>query len=121
MDFPSRPSRNSKRAQKSRFCGGHRSFVRSHCCSACGQEPGDEFNPIEFAHVRLGTNCGTGLLPSDRWGVSLCANCHRLRGDAQHNRGERTFWRKLGIEDPRTLAETFARKSKHWPKLREMP
>lgn len=119
--LPRRPSRNSTRIKDTRVCLPHRKFVRSHCCSSCGKEPGDPFNPIEFAHVRLGTNGGTGLLPSDRWGVSLCLNCHRLRPDSQHTRGERTFWRKLGIVDPKGLAEEFARKSRHWPKLREMP
>jgi len=119
--LPKRPSRNSGRVKNTRVCLPHQRWVRGFACSSCGKEPGDRFNPIEFAHVRLGTGGGMGLLPSDRWGVSLCADCHRRRGDAQHNRGERTFWRKLGVEDPKSLAAEFARKSPHWPKLRDMP
>lgn len=120
MRLPARPSRNSGRAQKSRVCLPHRRFVKSHACSSCGQLPGDRFNPIEAAHVRIGTDGGMGLLPSDCWLVSLCLNCHRKRPDSQHSKGERTFWRNLGIEQPKDLAETFARKSPQWPKLREM-
>lgn len=119
--LPRRPSRNSTRIKDTRVCKAHQKWVRSFCCSSCGQEPGDEFNPIEAAHVRLGTGGGTGLKPSDRWIVSLCVNCHRLRPDSQHETSERTFWRKLGVNDPRTLAAEFARKSPYWPRLREMP
>jgi hypothetical protein len=119
--LPTRPSRNSGRAKLSRECQSHRKWVRGFACSSCGKKPGDEFNPIEAAHVRLGTGGGTGLLPSDRWLVSLCRDCHRKRPDSQHSRGERTFWRRLGIAEPKTLAAEFARKSPHWPKLRDMP
>lgn len=119
--LPKRPSRNSGRAKQTRDCAPHRKWVRGFCCSSCGKEPGDRENPIEAAHVRLGTGGGTGITPSDRWIVALCLECHRMRGDSQHTIGERTFWLKLGIADPRTLADEFARKSPHWPKLKEMP
>jgi hypothetical protein len=99
---------------------GHRKWVRGFACCSCGQLPGDEANPIEAAHVRLGTDGGTGLTPSDCWILSLCLNCHRRRPQSQHTRGERTFWTKLGVDDPKALAAEFARKSPHWPKLREM-
>lgn len=119
--LPRRPSRNSTRVRDTRVCLGHQKWVRGFACSSCGKDPGDPFNPIEAAHVRLGTNGGVGLKPSDRWIVSLCRDCHRKRPDSQHARGERTFWSKLGITNPKGLAEEFARKSRHWPKLREMP
>jgi hypothetical protein len=119
--LPKRPSRNSGRAKETRVCLGHRKYVRGFARSSCGQLPGDPYNPIEAAHVRLETGGGIGLLPSDRWIVSPCLNCHRKRPDSQHSRRERTFWRKLGIERPKELAEEFARKSSHWPKLKEMP
>ncbi|HYI40036.1 MAG TPA: hypothetical protein VE053_06930 [Allosphingosinicella sp.] len=80
----------------------------------CGHA-GTEANPIIAAHVRLGTLGGAGLKPSDRWVVSLCDECHT----AQHRMGEKSFWLLKGIS-PQILAEEFARKSPHWPKLRAM-
>lgn len=119
--LPRRPSRNSQRAKESRECRAHQKWVRGFACASCGKEPGDEFNPIEAAHVRLETGGGMALKPSDRWIVSLCRDYHRKRPDSQHSRGERSFWLKLGIERPKDLASEFARKSPHWLKLKEMP
>jgi hypothetical protein len=117
VTLPARPSRNSGRAKATRFCGPHEQWVRGFACSGCGQLPGDKSNPIQAAHVRLGTGGGTSLKPSSRWVVSLCVKCHI---HTQHAKGERTFWARVG-RDPKALAEEFARKSRHWPALREMP
>lgn len=113
--LPQRRPKSASRAYVSRECPAHRNWVRGFACSFCGHM-GTERNPIEAAHVRLGTNGGTSLKPSDKWCVSLCADCHAR----QHKVGERTFWKPLGI-NPKILAEEFARKSPHWLKLKEMP
>lgn len=52
----------------------------------------------EAAHVRIRTNGGTGIKPSDEFVVPLCSNCHRT----QHG-GERTFWGN--IDKPLELAK----------------
>lgn len=114
MTLPVRRPKPPK-ANASRECPAHRRWVRGFACSFCGHM-GTERNPIEAAHVRLGTRGGTALKPADRWAVSLCADCHAR----QHRIGERSFWRPLGI-NPKILAEEFAKKSPHWAKLREMP
>ena len=56
------------------------------------------------------------MKPSDRWCISLCHECHAR----QHQMGEQSFAEFHRI-DMHALAEEFARKSPHWPKLREMP
>jgi ribosomal protein L44E len=117
VSLPPRRHRNSDKAKQSRVCQPHEKWVRGFACSSCGHH-GSPDNPIEAAHIRLGTGGGMGIKPSSRWVVSLCRNCHQ---HDQHQKGERSFWNKLGIADPKRLAEEFARKSPHWPKLREMP
>lgn len=99
-----------------RRCKPHLKFVGDHACSGCGTFGTDD-NPVEAAHLRLGTGGGMGLKPADRWVISLCHRCHH---GEQHQKGERTFWDRRDV-DPKALAEEFARKSPHWPKLREMP
>lgn len=61
---------------------------------------------IEVAHIRIGTDGGTSLKPSDYFTVSLCKLCHA----EQHSIGERTFWANAGI-DPLALAAEFAKAS----------
>jgi hypothetical protein len=80
---------------------------KHHCCV-----PGCKRTPIECAHVRLGTDGGTGLKPSDRWTISLCAY-HHLE---QHRIGEARFEDKYGL-DLKSLAREFARRSPQWHKL----
>lgn len=75
----------------------HLQFIRALRCCRCGA-PG----PCEAAHVRLASDGGASLRPSDRFTVPLCAWCHRLATDAQHA-GEATFWAELQI-DPLDLA-----------------
>ncbi len=54
---------------------------------------------IEAAHVRMGSGAGMGQKPDDWRLVSLCVECHRSGGaSAQHNQGERTFWKGVNVE-----------------------
>ena len=108
--LPARINRREKRGEQAKRCPGHRAWVRTHACSACGSH-----QAIECAHVRTGTDGGMGTKPSDRWCISLCSECHR----AQHTVGEAEFERRTGI-NMYDLAEEFARKSKFWPKLKDM-
>lgn len=91
-----------------RDCPAHRAWVRRHHCCV----PGCERMPIECAHVRHGTDGGTGLKPSDRWVISLCRHHHA----EQHRLGERQFERKYGIELAQ-MAAVFARNSPHRVRL----
>src|SRR4051794_12145742 len=105
--LPPRVSRDSKRPA-GRTCTAHRAWVRRHYCCV----PECKRLPIECAHVRIGTDGGTGMKPSDRWAISLCAHHHR----EQHRQGEATFEATYGI-DLRALAQEFSRRSPHRNKL----
>lgn len=109
--LPRRLDRKSHRENAGKRSPGHCNFVRSHECSV----PGCSGRPIEVAHVRTGTGGGMAVKPSDRWVISLCRDHH----SEQHRIGERSFEAAAGI-NMKALAEEFARKSPHWPKLREM-
>lgn len=65
-------------------CPAHLQHVRLHECIVK-----NDFcsGGIEAAHVRLGTDGGTSLKPSDCWSVPMCSYHHR----AQHQHGEATF------------------------------
>jgi len=65
----------------------HLAWVRTLPCVRCGRFPCDA------AHVRIGTDGGMGLKPSDQYTVPLCRTCHRH----QHQIGERRFWGDLGV------------------------
>jgi hypothetical protein len=54
---------------------------------------------LSNAHVRTGTDGGTGIKPGDRYAVPLCAACHA----EQHRVGELAFWSTLRI-DPVNVA-----------------
>ena len=103
MRLPNRVQRERKLAAE-RECPGHRAWVRRHHCCV----PGCLIVPIECAHVRTGTDGGTGLKPSDRWSVSLCSAHHAQ----QHRLGERQFERRYRL-DLRALAIAFALRSPH--------
>ena len=93
----------------------HCNFVRSHMCVISMTDFAWECDgATEVAHVRRGTDGGVGVKPSDVWTISLCAYHHRQ----QHQIGEQAFEKKYGI-DMKDLAREFARKSPHWPKMRE--
>ena len=105
--LPPRIQRKSDKADRGRRSPAHRAWIRGHCCSACGSDVA-----IECAHVRNGTDGGTGIKPSDIWCISLCAECHRK----QHQWGEGTFERHHKI-NMKALAEAFAKASPHNGKL----
>src|SRR5215831_15985701 len=67
----------------------HLAFVRQLSCVACGRAA-----PSDAAHVRTGTDGGTGMKPGDRYAIPLCAACHAK----QHRVGELTFWSTLRID-----------------------
>lgn len=101
-----------------RVCLPHQKWIRTEwACVACGTL-GDELNPIQAAHLRLETGGGMGLKPSDRWLLPLCFRCHQTD---QHQHGELSFYKKLGVSDPKAVCEGLSRQSPYWPILREMP
>ena len=105
--FPQRIKRKSDKADAGKRSPAHRAWVRGFACSACGSE-----TAIECAHVRTGTDGGTGIKPSDRWCISLCKDCH----SRQHVMGETSFERAYRI-DMKKLAGEFFAKSPYRSKL----
>jgi hypothetical protein len=105
--LPARIKRDSGRKQAGKRSPAHRAWVRGHHCCACGTGSG-----IECAHVRTGTDGGTGIKPSDRWCISLCKTCHAR----QHQIGEEAFEKACGI-NLKALAEMFFKVSPHRHKL----
>jgi hypothetical protein len=105
--LPQRIKRDSGRKEQGRRCPSHRKWVRGHACCACGSQ-----SAIECAHVRVGTDGGTGIKPSDRWVISLCRECH----SRQHQIGEESFEKAWGI-NLKALAEAFFKGSPHRFKL----
>lgn len=105
--LPAKIHRNSGKADAGKRSPAHRKWVRSHACCACGSE-----TAIECAHVRVGTDGGMGIKPSDIWCISLCRDCH----SEQHQLGEPVFEVKYGI-DMKDLARAFFKASPHRGKL----
>lgn len=105
--LPPRISRKSDKADKGKRSPAHRAWVRGHACSACGTQAG-----VECAHVRSGTDGGTGIKPSDKWVISLCKVCHAR----QHQVGEAAFEAETHI-DMKALAAMFFKLSPHRGKL----
>lgn len=66
----------------------HLKFVRSLPCLRCGRAP-----KSEAAHIRAGTDGGTGLKPGDNWTVPLCSMHHKIQS-SQYGKAmsEREFW-----------------------------
>lgn len=105
--LPPRKSRKSDKADAGKRSPGHRAWVRGHACCGCGSE-----TAIECAHVRVGTDGGVGMKPSDKWCISLCKECHAT----QHRLGEQSFEKLVGI-NMEALAMEFLAKSPHRSKL----
>lgn len=86
----------------------HCTFVRSHHCvvPSCGGLP------IEVAHIRSGSDAGTGRKPSDWYTVSMCQEHH----SEQHRIGEVSFQEAHGI-NLHALADAFAKASPRWPEI----
>lgn len=107
MALPQRIKSKSDKADRGKRSPAHRAWVRGFACSACGRT-----DAIECAHVRVGTDGGMGIKPSDRWCISLCKDCH----NQQHMQGEETFQKAHGI-NMKKLAEEFFKASPHRHKL----
>lgn len=108
--LPQRIKRRGPVKRSGKQCKPHLDFVREFGCSV----PGCGSTMIDAHHVRTAANSGKGMKPADRWVVSLCHDHHM-----ELHRGDKTFEAKYGL-DLKEMAEEFARKSPHWPKLREM-
>ena len=83
-------------------------FVRGFPCILDGKPGHTCEGKIQFAHVRLGTDGGTGLKPSDYYGVPACFNAHIL---TEHQHGGPALQRQFGI-DLKAEAERYW---KEWP------
>lgn len=105
--LPPRIKRDSGKKNAGKRSPAHRKWVRGHACCGCGG-----MTAIECAHVRTGTDGGTGMKPSDVWCLALCKACHTK----QHQIGEAAFERETGI-DMKKLARAFTRSSPHRHKL----
>ena len=117
-------------------CQGHLAFVRNRMCAINGKtywgkvppesdwaklDPNmdavyehDCSNRIEAAHVRIGTDGGIGMKPSDCWTIPLCSSAHR----EQHKIGEAPFEKRYGI-DMKKIAADLWRISPHGIKYRK--
>lgn len=71
-------------------------MVRQLPCLKCGMEPSESAH-VRFSSAAFGKSSGMQRKPKDSETVPLCAGCHRLDRDAQHNRSEREFWDVIGI------------------------
>lgn len=84
----------------------HLAFIARLPCIVCGAEP------VECAHVRMGDYergkfQALARKPSDAWVVPLCPSCHRNGPAAQHQGGERLFWRRHHIDPLKIAAMLF--------------
>lgn len=89
-------------------CPAHLRWVRGFACSV----PGCTGAPIEVAHVRIGTDGGMSVKPSDFWVISLCVGHHA----DQHAHGETSFAIEHRL-DLKKLAAEFWQKSPHRRKV----
>lgn len=78
-------------------------MVRQLPCLRCGMEPSEAAH-VRYASAAFGKASGFGKKPSYNFCCPLCAGCHRLDRDAQHNRNEREFWDAIGL-NPLIVAE----------------
>lgn len=91
---------------------GHLAWVRGFECSVINRRAAHEcFGRSEAAHVRTGTDGGTGLKPGDNWVIPLCSEAHR----EQHQIGEAAFERLYGI-DMKAIASALWKRSPHRPR-----
>ncbi len=74
-------------------CPGHLKWVRGFACSVMGLGDHVCSPDIEAAHVRIGTDGGTGMKPSDCYTIPLCSEAHQ----EQHMIGEQSFEAKYKI------------------------
>ena len=86
----------------------HLQWVRGHVCAIDSDQCEGK---VEAAHVRIGTDGGMGVKPSDIYTIPLCHYHH----DQQHRLGERSFEAQHKISMLR-IAEDLVRRS---PAVRE--
>jgi hypothetical protein len=103
-----RPEPMGLREQPQVRCPSHLSWIRGHCCAIEGKPGHTCGGKIEAAHVRIGTDGGMGVKPSDFYTIPLCAEGHAL----QHAIGEPAFERAFKIS-MLNIANELARKSPH--------
>lgn len=84
-------------------------MVRQCPCLKCGMEPSEAAH-VRYACAAYGKASGLGKKPEDRWALCLCADCHRLARDAQHNRSEQSFWHELGINPLAACVRLYAQR-----------
>ena len=84
----------------------HLKWLRGHLCAIEGKHKCD--SKIEAAHVRIGTDGGTSIKPSDGWTIPLGSGAHR----EQHAIGEQSFEKRYGIR-MKALAEEYWKRSPH--------
>lgn len=88
----------------------HLQWVRGHVCAV---DTDQCQGGIEAAHVRLGTDGGMAVKPSDNYVIPLCHYHH----DQQHRLGEKSF-AMLQFIDPLKIANELASRSPALAKLR---
>ena len=91
---------------------GHLRWIRQHFCAVNGLDGHECRGRIEAHHVRLGTDGGVGMKPSDHWTVPLCGTAHR----SLHDKGQVSL-ETLHDIDLKEIAEGLASRS---PALRMM-
>ena len=84
-------------------------LVRQLPCLKCGMEPSEAAH-VRFASSAFGKTSGLGKKPPDRFSLPLCASCHRLARDAQHNRNEQEFWASLGLNPLLIASQLYAQR-----------
>lgn len=84
-------------------------MVRQCPCLKCGMEPSEAAH-VRMASAAFGKTSGLGKKPEDRFALPLCAYCHRLARDAQHQRSELSFWGELGINPMLTAQRLYAQR-----------
>ena|SRR3990167_3327170 len=85
----------------------HLRFVRARECAIRGKYvfPAEQHIcrlPIQAAHIRVGTDGGGNLKPSDSFTIPLCVDAHIEQG-----KGERTFEKKYGLNTLKMAADLW--------------
>ena len=106
-----KPPKMGLREPSDRLCQGHLRWIRQHFCAVREVNGHECEGRIEAHHVRLGTDGGVGMKPSDHWTVPLCGTAHR----SLHDKGQVSF-EKLHDIDLKEIAEGLASRS---PALRK--
>ena len=84
----------------------HLDFIRSLPCLLCENQR----HPTEAAHVNFSDSAAgkfnaKGIKAGDKWVVPLCSEHHRGK-TGHHQRGERLWWERQGI-DPLEVCEAL--------------